>query len=162
MRKRTETGKAGTGTRNGLARVAPAALLLVLAASSARTADKVTWKRVADAMLKIDNRSAKVWSLYHAEKDKKDHRLLLQIGTRYLMIDTKLRFITEYDPATFEKKGEAYEMEREAKGVKAIATDDWVLRDVGTSYLIHTQLKEEGRVLEIQLPKMPDFRNVLW
>ena len=113
-------------------------------------------------MLKVDNRAVKLWTLYHAEKDKKETRLLLQLGARYLMIDTRLRLITEFDPGVFSKKGEDYEMEREARGATAISTEDWILRDVGTSYLIHAKLKDEGRVLEIQLPKMPDFRNVLW
>lgn len=135
---------------------------LSLAVTAVGAADKLTWKRVPEAMLKVDNRPVKTWAIYHAEKEKKDHRLLLLLGTRFLMIDTKLRLITEYDPSTFSKKGEAYEMEREAKGVMSLSTEDWILRDVGTSYLIHAKLKEESRALEIQLPKMPDFRNVLW
>ena len=142
--------------------VAGGVALLLVAAVAAGAPDKITWKRVPEAMLKVDNRPAKLWSIYHAEKDKKETRLLLQLGNRYLMIDTRLRLITEYDANAFSKKGEGYEMEREAKGVKALPTGDWILRDVGTSFLIHAMLKEEGRALEIQLPKMPDFRNVLW
>jgi len=139
-----------------------AGLLLLATAMGAGAADRVTWKRLNAVMLKIDNKPVKAWTLYHAEKDKKEHRLLLQLGTRYLMIDTQLRLITEYAPAAFDKKGETYEMERDAKGIQALASEDWILRDVGTSYLIHAKLKDEGRALEIQLPKMPDFRNVLW
>jgi hypothetical protein len=137
-------------------------LLLACAATAPLAGDKVTWKRIPEAMLKVDNHAVKVWALYHVQKDKKEQRFLLQMGARYLLIDTKLRQVAEYDPATFEKKGETYEMPREAKGVKALPTEDWILRDVGTSYLIQTKLKEEGRVLELELPKLPDFRNFLW
>ena len=154
-----------SGTRALAARarlVAAGVALLLVAGVAAGAPDKITWKRVPAAMLKVDNRPAKVWAIYHVEKDKKETRLLLQLGNRYLMIDTRLRLITEYDPNAFSKKGEEYEMEREAKGVQALPTGDWILRDVGTSFLIHAMLKEEGRALEIQLPKMPDFRNVLW
>jgi len=124
--------------------------------------DKVTWSPISDVLLRIDSKPAKLWTVYHAAKDKKEHRLLVQLGTRYLMIDTQLRLISEYDPGTFEKKGKGYEMPRDAKAAKALPSEDWILRDVGTSFLIHIQLKDEGRLLEIQLPKMPDFRNVLW
>jgi len=141
-----------------------AAALSLLSASPPLDAapEKVVWMPISDALFEVDSRPAKLWTLYHAGKEKKEHRLLLQLGTRYLMIDTQLRLITEYDPAAFEKKGKECEMPRDAKGLKALPTEDWVLRDVGTSLLIQTKLKEEGRVLAIHLPKLPDFRNVLW
>jgi hypothetical protein len=142
---------------------APLWLLLLSGPLPAAPApEKVVWTPVADALFRVDSHPAKLWTLYYAGKDKKEHRLLLQIGVRYLMIDTQLRLITEYDPAAFEKKGKGYEMTRDTKGLKALPTEDWILRDVGTSFLISTKLKEEGRLLEIQLPKLPDLRNVLW
>lgn len=130
--------------------------------SAAPAPDKVVWTTVPNVLFRVDSKPAKFWTVYHAAKDKKEHRLLLQVGSRYLMIDTQLRLLTEYDPATFEKKGKDYEMPRDAKAAKALPSEDWILRDVGTSFLIHIRLKDEGRLLEIQLPKMPDFRNVLW
>jgi hypothetical protein len=141
------------------------ALYLPIACSARAAApapDKVVWVTVPNVLFRIDSKPAKLWTVYHAGKDKKEHRLLVQVGTRYLMIDTQLRLITEYDPATFEKKDKGYEMLRDAKAAKALPSEDWILRDVGTSFLIHIRLKDEGRLLEIQLPKMPDFRNVLW
>jgi len=144
--------------------VAAVAALLLLAAAvppPAAAGDRILWTPVRDALFTIDGKPVKVWTVYHS-KEKKEHRLLLLVGTRYLMIDTQLRLITEYDPAVFEKKGGDCDMPREAKGVKALPSEDWIVRDVGTSYLVHAQLKEEGRLLEIELPKMPDFRNVLW
>jgi len=146
-------------------RVFAAALWLAFvcgAAPSWANTEKVTWTPVRDAMFTIDSKPVKLWTLYHAGKDKKEHRLLLQLGTRYLMIDTQLRLITEYDPSAFEKKGGGYDMPRDAKGLRALGSEDWILRDMGTSYLIHAKLKDEGRLLEINLPKMPDFRNFLW
>jgi hypothetical protein len=139
------------------------ALALLLASAPLVAApEKVQWMPISDAMFLVDGKPAKLWTLYHAGKEKKEHRLLLQMDTRYLMIDTQLRLITEYEPLVFEKKGKNQEMPRDMKGVKALPTENWILRDVGTSYLIQTKLKDEGHVLEIHLPKMPDFRNVLW
>ena len=137
-------------------------LFLCAAAPSPANSEKVNWTPVRDAMFTMDSKPVKLWTLYHAGKDKKEHRLLLQLGTRYLMIDTQLRLITEYDPNAFAKKDKGYEMPREAKGLKALVSEDWILRDMGTSFLIHAKLKDEGRLMEINLPKMPDFRNVLW
>ena len=146
-----------------LAFVLALGLPLSFAAPAAAPApDKVLWSPISAALLRIDSKPAKLWTVYHAPKDKKEHRLLVQLGTRYLMIDMQLRLLTEYDPATFEKNGKGYEMPRDAKATKALTSEDWILRDVGTSFLIHVRLKDEGRLLEIQLPKMPDFRNVLW
>jgi len=147
-------------------RVLSALALCLLLSGPARAAapapDKVVWTTVRNVLFRVDSKPAKLWTVYHAAKDKKEHRLLLQLGTRYLMIDTQLRLITEYDPGAFEKKGNDYEMQRDAKAANALPSEDWILRDVGTSFLIHIRLKDEGRLLEIQLPKMPDFRNVLW
>jgi len=135
---------------------------LIFTAAALPADNRTIWAPVPDAFFTVDGKPAKIWSLYHARNDKKDHRLLLQIGMRYLMIDTQLRLITEYDPSVFEKKGDTCEMPRDTKGMKALPSEDWILRDSGTSYLVHAKLKEEGRLLEIQLPKLPDFRNVLW
>ena len=124
--------------------------------------EMVTWIPVKDALFQVDTRPVKVWSLYYVRKDKKEQRFLLQLGARYLMIDTQLRLVTEFDPSVFTRKGDGYEMPRGAKAVSALPSEDWILRDRGTAFVIQWKLKEEGRVLEIELPKLPDFRNVLW
>ncbi len=136
--------------------------LVSLPVPAAPAPETIVWTPVKDALLQIDSRPVKIWNLYYVRKDKKEQRFLLQIGSRYLMIDTQLRLITEYDPAALTKKGSNYEMQRDARGLEALPSEDWILRDVGTAFLIHAKLKDEGRLLEIQLPKMPDFRNVLW
>ncbi len=141
--------------------IAALALLPRLTMLSAEP-ERLVWTPVKNALFLVDSKAAKAWTIYHAGNDRKEHRLLLQLDTRYLMIDTQLRLITEYDPAVFEKKGKDCEMPREMKGIKALPTEDWIVRDVGTSYLIQTKLKDDGRVLEIHLPKLPDLHNVLW
>ena len=155
-------------TRRSLFRCLPAiaaALASLLAAApiaSAPSPEVVLWLPVKDALLEIDSKPAKLWSLYYVKKDKKEQRFLLQIGPRFLMIDTQLRLITEFDSSEFTRKGVNYEMQREARGRAVIPSQDWVLRDVGTAFLIQIKLKEEGRMIQIELPKWPDFRNVLW
>jgi hypothetical protein len=122
----------------------------------------VTWKPIRDAFLTIDEKPVKLWNFYHAYKDKKEHRLLLQLGTRYLMFDTELRQIVEYAPAGFTAKGKNVEMSAGARPLKEVPSEGWILRDAGFTFIIHAKLKEEGRVVEIQVPKLPDLRGVLW
>jgi len=144
----------------------PAAILLCLSAAAplfpAPAQDVVNWIPVKDAMLQVDSKPVKLWTLYYVRKDKKEQRFLLQLGSRYLMVDTQLRLITEFDRSDFSRKGNGYEMPRDARAREALPSEAWVLRDVGTAFLIQIALKEEGRVIQIELPKMPDFRNVLW
>jgi len=137
-------------------------LLAVAPLASAPAPEVVVWLPVKDALLEIDSKPAKLWTLYYVKKDRKEQRFMLQIGSRYLMIDTQLRLITEFDSKEFTRKGVNYEMPREARGRIVLPSQDWVLRDVGTAFLIQIKLKEEGRMIQIELPKWPDFRNVLW
>jgi hypothetical protein len=122
----------------------------------------ITWKPIRDAIFKMDEKPVRGWNLFHAEKEKKEHRLLLKLGSRYLMFNAELRQIVEYDPAGFTPKGDSMEMARDAKPLKTVPTEDWILRDAGATSIIHAKLKEEGRVVEIQLPKLPDLRGILW
>jgi hypothetical protein len=146
-----------------LAVISLAVLLRAAAAAPAPAPGKsIFWKPIPDALLKIDDKPVRQWNLYHAEKEKKEHRLLLQLGTRYLMFDAELRQIVEYDPAGFTMKGKEVEMARDAKPLRALPSDDWVLKDAGSTSIVHTRLKEEGRVIDIQMPKMPDLRGILW
>ncbi|MGD0715822.1 MAG: hypothetical protein ABSB24_16790, partial [Gaiellaceae bacterium] len=46
----------------------------------ARAADKVEWKPVPEALLRVDDHPPKDWNLYSAEK--KNDRLMVQIGGR--------------------------------------------------------------------------------
>ena len=60
------------------------ATLLLALTLSAHAAEKVTWKPIPDAVLRIDDRAPKQWSLFHA--GKKYDPLLLQLGSRVLVI----------------------------------------------------------------------------
>ena len=137
----------------------PAALLLVLPGiSHAGDKDKIAWKSIPDGILQIDGRAPKIWNLYRS--GKKLDPLLLQIGSRPLVIYIKNQEVYEIKPEQLERKGE-YLFWREAdRPTKPLATAEWSTRDVGSAWRVRVKLADEGRMIDIQIPQMPDLRGL--
>ena len=133
------------------------ALLLVFAASLL-AAEKVTWKPIDDAVLRIDDSAPKQWSLYHA--GKKYDPLLLQLGLRVLVIYVRNKAVYEIPPAQFERKGADLLWRESDKPEKPLSTSDWSTRDIGSAWRVRVKLSEEGRLVDIQIPQMPDLRGL--
>src|SRR6266853_7058946 len=106
-------------------------LLLAITLGS-RAVDKITWKPITDAVLRIDDRAPKQWSLYHA--GKKFDPLLLQLGTRALVIYVRNQAVYEIPPAQLEHKGEELLWRGTDKPEKPLATSDWSTRDIGSAW----------------------------
>ena len=132
--------------------------LLVAFAASLLAAEKVTWKPIDDAVLRIDDRAPKQWSLYHA--GKKYDPLLLQLGLRVLVIYVRNKAVYEIPPTQFEHKGEDLLWRESDKPEKPIATSEWSTRDVGSAWRVRVKLSEEGRLVDIQIPQVPDLRGL--
>src|SRR5258705_13846843 len=144
--------------RAQIAKVAGPAGLLLAITIGARAADKITWKPITDAVLRIDDRAPKQWSLYHA--GKKFDPLLLQLGTRVLVIYVRNRMLYEIRPAQITHKGDDLLWRETDKPEKPLATSDWSTRDIGSAWRVRVKLTEEGRLLDIQIPQMPDLRGL--
>jgi hypothetical protein len=134
------------------------ATLLLALTLSAHAAEKVTWKPIPDAVLRIDDRAPKQWSLFHA--GKKYDPLLLQLGSRVLVIYVHNQAVYEIPPAQVEHKGEDLLWREIDKPVKPLATSDWSTRDIGSAWRVRVKLTEEGRLVDIQIPQMPDLRGL--
>ena len=134
------------------------AMLLLALTLSAHAAEKVTWKPIPDAVLRIDDRAPKQWSLFHA--GKKYDPLLLQLGSRVLVIYVHNQAVYEIPPAQVEHKGEDLLWREIDKPVKPLATSDWNTRDIGSAWRVRVKLTEEGRLVDIQIPQMPDLRGL--
>ena len=134
------------------------ATLLLALTLSAHAAEKVTWKPIPDAVLRIDDRAPKQWSLFHA--GKKYDPLLLQLGSRVLVIYVHNQAVYEIPPAQVEHKGEDLLWREIDKPVKLLATSDWSTRDIGSAWRVRVKLTEEGRLVDIQIPQMPDLRGL--
>ncbi|MGH9679872.1 MAG: hypothetical protein ACRD4Y_07960 [Candidatus Acidiferrales bacterium] len=136
-----------------------AGLALALAAF-ARSGEKIVWKPIPDAILQVDALPVKHWNLFQA--GKKYDLLLLQMGKRSLVIYVKSQQVYEIKPEQLQQKGEDLVWRESDKPAKPLATSDWSTRDVGSATRIRVKLADEGRLIDIQIPQMPDMRGVLY
>jgi len=136
------------------------AILLFAAGGSklfaATEAESIAFKRQATAILKMDGKPVKFWEVYVAKK--RGHLVLVQLGRRYLLLDTKEKDVMEIEAGAIRQKSKGNEVEwaRSPQSEKNIESEEWSLRSVGPAVAIKVRLTAEGRVLEIQLPRVPD------
>src|SRR4029077_15719859 len=137
-------------------------VMLLLIAMSARAAEKekIVWKPIPDAILQVASRAPKIWNVYQA--GKKFDPLLLQIGSRYLVIYVRNMEIYEIKPELLEHKGENLLWGETDKPAKPVATSDWSTKDVGSASRVLVKLADEGRLVDIQIPQMPDLRRGIY
>ena len=128
-----------------------------LAVGAAWAAEKIVWKPLDRVLLKVDEKPARIWSVYHV--DKKDNLLLVALGRRYLLLDIREHQIYELDPAKLERRDKDLLWREADRPAKPLPTDDWTVRDVGPARRIRAKLASEGRVLEVQVPIQPDLRQ---
>jgi hypothetical protein len=136
------------------------ATLLLALTLGAQAAEKITWKTIPDAVLRIDDRAPKQWSLFHA--GKKYDPLVLQLGSRVLAIYVHNQAVFEIPSAQVEHKGEDLLWRETDKPEKPLATSDWSTRDIGSAVRVRVKLAEEGRLVDIQIPQMPDLRRGIY
>ena len=134
--------------------------LAVLGASRAADKDKIVWKPIPNAILQVDSRAPKLWNVFQA--GKKFDPLLLQLGSRYLVIYVRNMEVYEIKPEQLGHKGEDLLWREADKPAKPVATSDWSVKDVGSASRILLKLSEEGRVVNIEIPQMPDLRRGIY
>ena len=123
-------------------------------------AEKIDWKPIPDAVLQIDTHPAKLWNLYRA--GKKSDPLLLQLGTRMLVIYIRNQAVYEIKPEQLDHKGQDLLWREADKPEKPLPTSDWSTRDVGSAWRVRVKLATEGRLLDIQIPQVPDLRRGIY
>ena len=136
-----------------------AGILLALAVS-ASSADKITWKPIPDAILQVDGRAIKSWNLLQA--GKKLDPLLLQLGARSLVIYVRNQQVYEIMTEKLEHKGEDLVWRDSDKPIKPLATSDWSAKDIGSAWRVRFKLTDEGRLVDIQIPQIPDLRRGIY
>jgi len=148
--------------RFGLKRLGILSILLLLLTTNSRAADKdkIVWKSVPNAILQVDSRAPKLWNVFQA--GKKFDPLLLQLGSRYLVIYVRNMEVFELKPELLEHKGEDLLWRETDKPAKPTATSDWSIKDVGSASRILLKLADEGRMINIEIPQMPDLRRGIY
>jgi hypothetical protein len=148
--------------RIGLKRAgALVALALALAGGSRATGkEKIVWKSISNAILQVDSRAPKIWNVFQA--GKKFDPLLLQLGSRYLVIYVRNMEVYEIKPEQLDHKGEDLLWRETDKPAKPTAASDWSIKDVGSASRILLKLSDEGRMINIEIPQMPDLRRGIY
>jgi len=111
----------------------------------------VAWKGLVDALLRVNDEPMKDWNIY--QQGKKSNPLLLQVGTRLLLVEIRDQSIYEIDPSKVQhKSADEVLWDPADRPAKPLATSDWMIRDVGAAYRISAKLDAESRVIDLQLP----------
>lgn len=134
--------------------------LLLAGVVRAADKDKIDWKPIPNAILQIDSHAPKVWNVFQA--GKKTDPLLLQIGSRYMVIYVRNMEVYEIKPEQLQQKGDDFLWREADKPAKPLATSDWSIKDVGSASRILLKLVGEGRLINIEIPQMPDLRRGIY
>jgi hypothetical protein len=134
--------------------------LALLNVSRAADKEKIVWKSIPDAILQVDSRAPKIWNVFQA--GKKFDPLLLQLGSRYLVIYVRNMEVYEIKPEQLGHKGEDLLWRESDKPAKPMTTSDWSTKDVGSASRILVKLADEGRIIDIQIPQVPDLRRGIY
>jgi hypothetical protein len=124
-------------------------------------ADRIHWKQVPEAQVKLDGKTPLTWNVCQPDKkDKKKYSglILVLLGRRYLMLDIKARLVYAVLPSDLQPQGAGFESGDLAQPSRLIPTSEWTSRDVGPAELIRLTLGDYGRILQVSLPHPPDLR----
>ena len=126
---------------------------------------RVHWEYLEMAQLRLDDKAPLKWNVYQPDKkdNKKDKKkdsdlVLVLLGHRYLMLDTKARLVYLVPLSELQAQGADFESGDLAQQSRVIPSTDWTERDVGPAELVRLTLGDYGSVLEVSLPHMPDLR----
>jgi len=117
----------------------------------------IVFKAVDFAILRVDERPAKTWDVYLAEKKR---LILVRLGTRYLLLETEAREVYEVAPEAFEQRKDELVLKAggdETRQRKLLPSEAWNIRDAGPSRNYKLRLTEEGRTIEVQLRIVPTW-----
>jgi hypothetical protein len=135
-------------------------VILQIAATSGANAqgERVHWKPVNLAQIKLDEKTPLAFNVYRPDKKKDSHFVLILLGRRYIELDIKAKIAYSVPFADVHKTGSDLESDNFAVPSRVLATSDWSVRDVGPAELIKLTLGDYGRNLAVELPHPPDLR----
>jgi hypothetical protein len=135
-----------------------AILVIAGAGRAGGDAERMRWKPIAIAQVKLDDKTPLAFNVYQPEKKKDSHFVLVLLGRRYIELDIKAKLAYSVPLADLHKNGNDLESENFAVPTRLLPTADWTVRDVGPSEQIKLTLGDYGRLLQVDLPHPPDMR----
>jgi hypothetical protein len=121
-------------------------------------AERIHWKSVAVAQVKLDDKTPLAFNVYRPEKKKDSHFVLVLLGRRYIELDIKAKLAYNVPLTDLRKNGSDLESDNFAVPARLLQTSDWTVRDVGPAEQIRLVLGDYGRLLQVDLPHPPDMR----
>jgi hypothetical protein len=143
---------------------APAALLMILLllcfapATPAADDNALRWKSVDGAQVKLDDKVPLTWNVYQLDKKKQPNLVLVLLGRRYILLDSKAKLVYLVAPADLRKQGDDFESDNLAQSSHLIPSVDWTERDIGPAEEFRLTLEDYGRNLSVQLPHPLNLR----
>ncbi len=130
-------------------------------AGAASDSDRIHWKQVDESEIKLDGKPPIGGNVYLPDKkSKRKDIVLILLGHRYLMLDTKSRLVYAVFLTDIDKQGSEIETGDLALSSRIIPSTEWSSRDVGPAQLIKLTLGDYNRVLEVELPHPVDLRGL--
>lgn len=120
--------------------------------------ERIRWKPVAVAQVKLDDKTPLSFNVYQPEKKKDAHFVLVLLGRRYIELDIRAKLAYSVPLTDLQKNGNDLESDNFAVPTRLLPTADWSVRDVGPAEQIKLTLGDYGRLLQVDLPHTPDMR----
>jgi hypothetical protein len=134
-------------------------LTICALAGLAHAKDKpVSWKGIDDALLRVNDAPVNEWGVYQA--GKKRDPLLVQIGSRFLLIKIHERQIFDVDPKTVERKSDELLWDSSNHLAQPLEISDWDASDMESVFRIRAKINAGGSVLDIELPHQLDLSGM--
>jgi hypothetical protein len=119
---------------------------------------RMHWKQVSDAQVKLDEKVPLAWTVYQLDKKKQPNLVLILLGRRYILLDSKAHLAYLVFPTDLQSQGADFESDDLAQKPRLIPSTDWTVRDIGPAEQIKLVLQDYGRVVAVDLPHPLDIR----
>jgi hypothetical protein len=116
------------------------------------------WKPVDGAQVKLDDKVPLKWNVLQVDKKKQSNFVLVLLGRRYLLLDTKAKHVYLVFPTDLHAAGDDFESDDLATASRMIPSTAWSDRDIGPAEEYRVTLGDYGRTLSVQLPHPLDIR----
>jgi hypothetical protein len=118
----------------------------------------VSWKEIEDALLRVNDAPVKDWAIY--ETGKKRDPLLIQIGSRFLLIKIHDRQLIEVNPSKIQHKTDELLWDPSDHPAEPLVTSDWDVGDTEAVFRIRAKISAEDRLFDIELPHPLDLSGM--
>ena len=124
----------------------------------ADSANGFHWEPVDGAQVKLDDKVPLTWNVLQVDKKKQSNLVLVLLGRRYLLLDTKAKRVYLVFPTDLHTAGNDFDSDDLAMASRIIPSTAWSDRNIGPAEEYRVTLGDYGRTLSVQLPHPLDIR----